>query len=81
MTPGVLRCVLPGAAAMVLVWALVPEKSVLTGVAACYGSFFAVYLLSVYFTRMDELKEIFSGKSLSASPEAHEQILIGREET
>jgi len=81
MTPGVLRCILPAAAVMVLIWALVPEGYVLTGIAACYGSFFAVYLLAVYFTRMDELKEIFSGKGLNAGPRAHEQILIGREET
>lgn len=70
MTPGVLRCVLPGAAVMVLIWALVPEGYVLTGIAACYGSFFAVYLMAVYFTRMDELKEIFSGKGLNAGAQS-----------
>lgn len=80
MTPGVLRCVLPGAAVMVLIWALVPDGYVLTGIAACYGSFFAVYLLSVYFTRMDELKEIFNGKGLKTVSIAHEQIILGREE-
>ena len=80
MSPGVLRCVLPGAAVMVLVRALVPEEYALSGIAACYASFFAVYLLAVYYTRMDELKEIFSGR-LNAGSRAHEQILIGREET
>lgn len=81
LTSGVLRCVLPGAASMVLIWALVPEEYVLTGIAACYGSFFAVYLLAVYFTRMEELKKIFSGDGLNTGSKAHEQILIGREET
>lgn len=80
ISPGVLRCVLPGASAMVLVWALVPEGYTLTGIAACYGSFFAVYLLFVYLTRMDELKEIFSAKRLKSGPRAPDQILIGREE-
>jgi O-antigen/teichoic acid export membrane protein len=60
---------------------IVPEGYAPAGIAASYASFFIVYLLAVYYTRMDELKDIFRGKGLNAGSRAHEQILIGREET
>jgi O-antigen/teichoic acid export membrane protein len=80
LSPGVLKCVLPGAAAMVLVRALLNGRYALAGIAISYASFFAVYLLALYRTRMEEMKELLSGNGLSAGRVSHEQILIGREE-
>jgi O-antigen/teichoic acid export membrane protein len=81
LTPGVLGCVLPGAAFMALIRALVPERYAPAGIAASYASFFIVYLVAVYYTRLDDLKSVFRVKGPSAGTIADEQILIGKEET
>ncbi|CAG1066526.1 hypothetical protein BAC1_02144 [uncultured bacterium] len=80
LSASVLKCIIPAAAAMVMVRAVLPGRFALTGIAFSYFSFFAVYLLLFYSTRLGELKELLSGNGLSACPGSHEQILIGREE-
>lgn len=80
LSSGVLKCVLPGAAAMVMVRAAMPGKYALAGIAVSYVSFFAVYLMVLYRTRIAEMRELLTGNGLSAGQRTNEQILIGREE-
>lgn len=80
LSSGALKCVLPAAGAMVIVRAVLPERQALAGIALSYVSFLAVYLLVLYRTRIEEIKELLSGNGLSAAQYSHEQILIEREE-
>jgi O-antigen/teichoic acid export membrane protein len=66
LSPGVLKCVLPAAAAMVIARASVPERYALAGIAFSYASFFAVYFLLLYRMRLEEIRELLSGNGLSA---------------
>ncbi|MCC6502420.1 MAG: oligosaccharide flippase family protein [Deltaproteobacteria bacterium] len=80
ITPGLLWCVLPGAAAMVAVRIVIPEGYELFGMISCYLAFFAVYLFGLFYARRDEVKEAFS-TARGGSERTGKQILIGREET
>lgn len=81
ITSGVLRSVLPATAAMLIVRAVCPNGYEAMGIAACYLSFFLVYLGALYLTRSGELRTVFNRGRATTPMEAPEQILIGREKT
>ncbi|CAG0946292.1 hypothetical protein ANRL1_02891 [Anaerolineae bacterium] len=78
---GVLRSLLAGTAAMATVRLITPAEHALAGIAASYAAFFTVYLLVVYYTRLQEFKELFRSRLDAKGRVSCRQILIGREET
>lgn len=81
ITPGLLWCVFSGAVSMVLVRIFIPKGHELIGMIVCYVSFFLVYLLGLFYGRLDEVKEALSTARRGQGEKASEQILIEREET
>lgn len=81
ISSGVLRTVLPATAGMLLVRALWPRGHEALGIAACYLTFFTVYLGALFILRADELKAVFNSGRVRTALDAPEQILIGREKT
>ena len=81
ITAGLLWCVIPGAVSMVLVSFIIPKGHELLGMIACYASFFAVYLIGLFYGRLDEIKDALSASGRGGSEKASEKILIEREET